>query len=62
MNWHAAGTDRKLKMTGYYALLSFKNNFTVTIAQGDSFLLNSFTCPSEFQAASRAAHGIPTWL
>ncbi|KAK3676856.1 hypothetical protein LTR78_003060 [Recurvomyces mirabilis] len=47
---------------GYYALPSFKKNVTVTIAQGDSFLLNSFTCPNEFQAANRAAHGVSVWL
>ncbi|KAK5108106.1 hypothetical protein LTR62_008760 [Meristemomyces frigidus] len=47
---------------GYYALPSFKKNVTVTISQGDSFLLNSFTCPSQYQAAARAAHGVPVWL
>ena len=31
---------------GYYALPDYRKNITVTIAQGDSFLLDSFTCPN----------------
>lgn len=49
-------------LIGYYALPAFKRNTTVTIAQGDSFLLGSFTCPNDFQAKARAAHGVPVWL
>jgi cholinesterase len=46
---------------GYYALPDYRKNITVTIAEGDSFLLNSFTCPNEYQAASRATHKVPVW-
>ncbi|KAK3112833.1 hypothetical protein LTR53_010464 [Teratosphaeriaceae sp. CCFEE 6253] len=47
---------------GYYALPSFKKNITVTIDQGDQFLLGSFTCPNDYQARARIAQGVPTWL
>ncbi|KAK3614610.1 hypothetical protein LTR56_027140 [Elasticomyces elasticus] len=47
---------------GYYALPSFKKNNNITIAEGDSFLLSSFTCPNEYQAGVRAANDVPVWL
>lgn len=33
----------------------------MTKAQGDEFLLTSFTCPNHAQALSRRAAGVPVW-
>lgn len=47
---------------GYYALPDYRKNITVTLAEGDSFLLGSFTCPNQFEADARRAQNVPVWV
>ena len=46
---------------GYYILPAYAQGINVTQAQGDLFLLQSFTCANAFEAANRIAAGVPTW-
>lgn len=46
---------------GYYALPAYAKGVNTTQAQGDAFLLSSFTCPNAFAAAARRNHGVPVW-
>ncbi|KAK7957235.1 uncharacterized protein PG986_006457 [Apiospora aurea] len=46
---------------GYYVITAYGRGVNVTKAQGDDFLLTSFTCPNHAQALSRRAAGVPVW-
>ncbi|KAK8127296.1 hypothetical protein PG984_008404 [Apiospora sp. TS-2023a] len=46
---------------GYYVISAYGRGTNVTKAQGDEFLLTSFTCPNHAQALSRRAAGVPVW-
>ncbi|KAK4541845.1 hypothetical protein LTR36_007377 [Oleoguttula mirabilis] len=47
---------------GYYVLPDYLKGINVTTAQGDDFLLSSFTCPNAFEAGNRLAYSVPVWL
>ena len=46
---------------GYYVVPIFANGVIPTQAQIDAFLLESFTCPSSYQAAGRSRHGVAAY-
>lgn len=46
---------------GFYILSAYAHGVNVTKAQGDEFLLSSFTCPNDFEAHQRLAHHVPVW-
>ncbi|KAK5954473.1 hypothetical protein OHC33_004195 [Knufia fluminis] len=47
---------------GYYKIPAYAAGTKATEAQGDQFLLESFTCPNAFEAQNRKEHGVPVWL
>ncbi|QIW95499.1 hypothetical protein AMS68_001017 [Peltaster fructicola] len=47
---------------GYYALAAYDGGVNTTTAQGNEFLLSSFTCPCYFEASNRHKYGVPVWL
>ncbi|KAK8029328.1 hypothetical protein PG991_006384 [Apiospora marii] len=46
---------------GYYVISAYGRGINVTKAQGNEFLLTSFTCPNYAQALSRRVAGVPVW-
>ncbi|KAK8059211.1 hypothetical protein PG996_009141 [Apiospora saccharicola] len=46
---------------GYYVISAYGRGTNVTKAQGDDFLLTSFTCPNHAQALSRHNAGVAVW-
>ncbi|KAK8050948.1 hypothetical protein PG993_002333 [Apiospora rasikravindrae] len=46
---------------GYYVISAYGRSINVTKAQGDEFMLKSFTCPNHAQALVRRAVGVPVW-
>lgn len=40
---------------------AFGRGINTTEAQRDQFLLESFTCPNDFEARARKAHNVPVW-
>lgn len=47
---------------GFYALSAYARGTNTTKAQGDEFLLSSFTCPNYVEASNRRQYGVPVWL
>ncbi|KXX77198.1 Cholinesterase [Madurella mycetomatis] len=47
---------------GYYRVPAFANGIVPTDAQVASFHLESFTCPTAYQAAGRRSYGVPAWV
>ncbi|KAI0482041.1 carboxylesterase [Xylariaceae sp. FL0804] len=47
---------------GYYIIPAEANGVNVTEAEGDFFLLASFTCPNAFGGLVRHQHGVPVWV
>ena len=41
---------------------AYANGINFTDAQGERFLLESFTCPNAFEADQRAKYNVPVWL
>jgi cholinesterase len=46
---------------GYYVIPAYGRGTNTTLAQRDQFLLESFTCPNDFEARARSSHGVPVW-
>ena len=46
---------------GYYVIPAYGRGINTTLAQRDQFLLESFTCPNDFEAHARTAHLVPVW-
>lgn len=46
----------------YYALTAYARGVNTSQAQGDGFLLSSFTCPNTYVADLRRRYGVPVWL
>jgi cholinesterase len=40
---------------------AYGRGINTTQAQRDQFLLESFTCPNDFEARARKAHNVPVW-
>lgn len=40
---------------------AYGRGINTTQAQRDQFLLESFTCPNDFEARARRTHGVPVW-
>lgn len=47
---------------GYYRVPAFANGIVPTDEQVTSFHLESFTCPTAYQATGRRSHGVPAWV
>ncbi|KAH6639880.1 carboxylesteras-like protein [Boeremia exigua] len=47
---------------GYYVIPAFAQGRNVTEAQGAQLLLESFVCPTSFEAQQRANAKVPTWV
>jgi cholinesterase len=46
---------------GYYVIPAYGRGINTTLAQRDQFLLESSTCPNDFEARARTAHGVSVW-
>lgn len=47
---------------GYYVIPAFAQGRNVTDAQAAQFLLESFVCPTSYEAQRRVEAGVPTWV
>lgn len=47
---------------GYYVIPAFAQGRNVTAAQTAQFLLESFVCPTSYEARSRVKAGVETWV
>ncbi|KAH7088952.1 carboxylesteras-like protein [Paraphoma chrysanthemicola] len=47
---------------GYYVIPAFAQGRNVTEAQTAQFLLESFVCPTSYEARNRVAAKVPTWV
>ncbi|OQO03357.1 hypothetical protein B0A48_11615 [Cryoendolithus antarcticus] len=46
---------------GYYIIPAYGRGINTTEAQGQQFLLESFTCANDYEARARTSQGVPVW-
>ncbi|KAL5408038.1 hypothetical protein PMIN04_011541 [Paraphaeosphaeria minitans] len=47
---------------GYYVIPAYAQGHSVTDAQAAQFLLETFVCPTSYEARRRVEAGVPTWV
>nr|OQO27277.1 hypothetical protein B0A51_04913 [Rachicladosporium sp. CCFEE 5018] len=65
----AQGTSAKIpqllgnnnREQGYYVIPAYGRGINTTEAQGQQFLLESFTCANDYEARARTSQGVPVW-